>query len=118
VCRLIWKPGNSYQKTSIELNYKVSYYGQKQGLDIRLFAGTMLKNESGIPFYAFSAGGRSGREQYLYQGSYPDRFAVFPDSFFSRQMSLSEGNLVSAVNDSLDTAAGLLLYRSQVHFPK
>lgn len=93
--------GKSYQKTSVELNYKVSYYGQNQGLDIRLFAGTMLKNKSNIPFYAFSSGGRSGREQYLYQGSYPDRFAVFPDNFFSRQMTLSEGNLVSAVNDSL-----------------
>ena len=93
--------GKSYQKTSLELNYKVSYYGQNKGLDIRLFAGTMLKNNSNIPFYAFSAAGRNGREQYFYQGSYPDRFAVFPDNFLSRQMTLSEGNLVSAVNDSL-----------------
>lgn len=93
--------GKSYLKTLVELNYRVSYYGKNQGLDIRLFAGTMLKNESGIPFYAFSASGRGGREQYLYQGSYPDRFAVFPDNFLSRQMTLSEGNLVSAVNDSL-----------------
>ena len=93
--------GKAYQKTSLEMNYKVSYYGQNKGLDIRLFAGTMLKNNSNILFYAFSAGGRSGREQYFYQGSYPDRFAVFPDNFLSRQMTLSEGNLVSAVNDSL-----------------
>ena len=96
-----FETGKSYQKTSLEFNYKVSYYGQNKGFDIRLFAGTMLKNKSDIPFYAFSSGGRSGREQYLYQGSYPDRFAVFPDNFFSRQMTLSEGNLVSAVNDSL-----------------
>jgi hypothetical protein len=110
--------GHSYQKTSVELNYKVSYYGQNQGLDIRLFAGTMLKNESGIPFYAFSAGGRSGREQYLYQGSYPDRFAVFPDSFFSRQMSLSEGNLVSAVNDSLGYSRWLVALSFTSTLPK
>jgi hypothetical protein len=110
--------GDSYQKTSVELNYKVSYYGQKQGLDIRLFAGTMLKNESDIPFYAFSAGGRSGREQYLYQGSYPDRFAVFPDNFLSRQMTLSEGNLVSAVNESLGYSQWLVALSFTSTLPK
>ena len=110
--------GNSYRKTSVELNYKVSYYGQNQGLDIRLFAGTMLRNESDIPFYAFSAGGRSGREQYLYQGSYPDRFAVFPDNFFSRQMTLSEGNLVSAVNDSLGYSRWLISLSFTSTLPK
>lgn len=110
--------GKSYQKTSVELNYKVSYYGQNQGLDIRLFTGTMLKNESDIPFYAFSAGGRSGREQYLYQGSYPDRFAVFPDNFLSRQMTLSEGNLVSAVNDSLGFSNWLVALSFTSTIPK
>jgi len=54
-----------------------------------------------IPFYSISPGGRSGRDLYLYQGTYPDRFAVFPSSFWSRQMSLSEGDSVSPVNDSL-----------------
>ena len=93
--------GKSYKKTSAELNYKLSYYGQDNGLDIRLFAGTMLNEDSKIPFYSFSTGGRSGRELYLFQGTYPDRFAVFPSNFWSRQMSLSEGGLVSPVNDSL-----------------
>ncbi|MDO8952657.1 MAG: M1 family metallopeptidase, partial [Draconibacterium sp.] len=110
--------GHSYQKTSVELNYKVSYYGQNQGLDIRLFAGTMLKNDSNIPFYAFAAGGRNGREQYLYQGSYPDRFAVFPDNFLSRQMTLSEGNLVSAVNDSLGYSRWLVSLSFTTTLPK
>ncbi|MDZ7774934.1 MAG: hypothetical protein U5L09_04620 [Bacteroidales bacterium] len=96
-----FESGETHQKTSVEFNYKLSYYGQDNGLDIRLFAGTMLKENSNIPFYAFSPGGRSGREQYLYQGTYPDRFAVFPTRFWSRQMSLSEGGLVSPVNDSL-----------------
>jgi hypothetical protein len=96
-----FESGNSYQKTSVEFNYRLSYYGQDNGLDMRLFAGTMLKEDSEIPFYSFSPGGRSGRELYLYQGTYPDRFAVFPSSFWSRQMTLSEGGLVSPVNDSL-----------------
>lgn len=92
---------HSYQKTSVEINYKYSYFGKNQGLDIRLFAGTMLKNTLSAPFYAFSASGRSGREDYLYQGTYPNRFSVFPSSFWSRQMTLSEGGLISPINNRL-----------------
>jgi len=43
--------GKSHQKTSVELNYKVSYSGQNQGLGIRLFSGTILKKDSEIPFF-------------------------------------------------------------------
>lgn len=93
--------GPSFLKTSMEFNYKLSYYGKKKGLDMRLFAATMLKNNPDVPFYALSAGGRSGREQYLYEGTYPDRFSAFPSSFWSRQMTLSEGDLISPVNESL-----------------
>jgi hypothetical protein len=92
---------NSYQKSSVELKYRMSYKGKNKGLDIRLFAGTMLKKSSAVPFYAFSPAGRSGREQYLFQGTYPDRFGVFPNNFWTRQMTLSEGGLASPVNDSL-----------------
>jgi hypothetical protein len=95
-----FESGKSFNKASLELNYKYSYYGKKNGLDIRIFAGTMLKNTSD-PIYSFAASGRSGREQYLFQGVYPDRFSEFPKTFWSRQMSLSEGGLVSPVNDSL-----------------
>ncbi len=93
--------GKSYQKTSFELNYRYSYYGKKSGLDIRLFSGIMLKNDAEDPFYAFSASGRSGPEQYLYQGVYPDRFSKYLTNFWSRQMTLSEGGLVTYVSDSL-----------------
>ena len=93
--------GKSYQKASVELNYKYSYRGKKSGLELRAFAGTMLKNTSSDPYYAFSASGRSGREQYLYEGVFPDRFSEFPKTFFSRQMTLSEGGLVIPVTDSL-----------------
>ncbi|MDQ1296558.1 MAG: hypothetical protein QG611_536, partial [Bacteroidota bacterium] len=96
-----FESGKSFQKASLELNYKYSYYGINNGLEIRIFTGTMLKNTSADPFYAFSASGRSGREQYLFQGVYPDRFSEFPKTFFSRQMTLSEGGLVTPVNDSL-----------------
>jgi Peptidase family M1 domain len=93
--------GKSYQKTSIELNYRYSYYGKNSGLDIRLFSGVMLQNNSTDPFYAFSSSGRSGPEQYLYQGLYPDRFSRYLTTFWSRQMTLSEGGLTTFVSDSL-----------------
>jgi len=93
--------GQSFLKTSVEFNYRLSYYGKKKGLDIRLFAGTMLKSDPDIPFYSLSASGRGGLEQYLYEGTFPDRFSVFPNTFWSRQMSFSEGDLVSPVNTQL-----------------
>lgn len=103
-----FESGESYQKTSLEINYKVSFNGHDNGLDTRLFAGTLLNEDSKIPFYAFAPAGRSGRELYLYQGTYPDRFAVFPTRFGSRQMSLSEGGLVSPVNHSLGYSRWLI----------
>ncbi len=93
--------GRSFQKTSLELNYKYSYRGKKNGLEFRVFTGAMLKNDASAPFYSLAASGRSGREQYLYEGIYPDRFTQFPNTLWSREMTLSEGGLVSAVNDTL-----------------
>ncbi len=93
--------GKSFQKTSLDLNYTYSYYGKNRGLDIRFFAGAMLKNDSADPFYGLSTSGRSGSEQYLYEGLYPDRFSELTKTFWSRQMSLSEGGLVSPVNNAL-----------------
>lgn len=109
--------GKSHQKTSFEFTYKLSYKGKNNGLDVRFFAGTMLKSDSEIPFYAFSASGRSGREEYLYQGKYPDRFSVFPKNFFSRQMTLSEGGLVSPINDSLGYSQWLLSLSLSTNLP-
>jgi hypothetical protein len=107
----------SYLKTSVELNYRLSYYGKKNGLDIRLFAGTMLKSNPAIPFYSLSPGGRSGREQYLYEGTFPDRFTAFPATFWSRQTSFSEGSLVSPVNDKLGYSKWLISMSFTSNFP-
>jgi hypothetical protein len=96
-----FETARSFRKTSLELNYTYSYFGKKRGMQARFFAGTMLKNDAADPFYAFSASGRSGREQYLYQGLYPDRFGDLQETFLSRQMMLSEGSLISPVNKSL-----------------
>lgn len=103
-----FEAGRSYQKTSLEFNYRLSYNGKNSGLDSRFFAGTMLQNDNADPFYGFAAGGRSGREQYLYQGIFPDRFGTFTETFWSRQMTLSEGGLISPVNDSLGYSRRIL----------
>ena len=99
---------NSYQKVSMVLNYTHSYRGKDNGLDMKLFAGTMLQNTSGVPFYSLAPGGRGGSEQYLYDGTFPDRFTPFPETFLSRQAMFSEGNLVSPVNDSLGYSKRLI----------
>jgi hypothetical protein len=96
-----FETGKSFLKTSLEVNYKLSYNGKNSGLEGRFFAGVMLKNGNKDPLYGFSPGGRSGRELYLYQGVYPDRFGEFPSTLGSRQMTLSEGSLVTPVNGAL-----------------
>ena len=90
--------GKAYRKISAEFNYRFSYYGKNSGLDLRLYAGTMLKNSMEIPFYNLSPSARTGRELYLFQGNYANRFGEFPKTFGSRQMSLTEGGLVSDIN--------------------
>ncbi len=112
-----FESGETHQKTSLDFNYRLSYLGKKSGLDVRFFAGTMLKTDSEIPFYSFSASGRRGREQYLYQGVYPDRFSTFPKNFFSRQMTLSEGGLVMPVNGALGYSEWLLSLSFTANLP-
>jgi len=91
----------TYQKLTSEFKYRFSYNGRNNGLDIRLFAGGMLKSNASAPFYSLAASGRSGSELYLYNGAYPDRFGGSSGNFLSRQMTLSEGGLVSPINEKL-----------------
>ena len=104
----IAESGPSFLKASAEFSYRLSYEGKKNGLDVRVFAGSMLTSISSAPMYSLSPSSRGGREQYLFQGTYPDRFAPFPSSFWSRQMIISEGGLVSPVNEKLGYSRWLL----------
>ena len=113
-----FESGKSFQKSSLDFNYKYSYYGKNNGLEIRLFAGTMLKNASADPVYSFSASGRGGRELYLYNGLFPDRFTGFPKTFWSRQTTFSEGSLVTPVNDSLGYSRWLCSLSLSSSLPK
>ena len=113
-----FESGKSFQKSSLDFNYKYSYYGKNNGLEIRLFAGTMLRNAFADPVYSFAPSGRSGRELYLYQGLFPDRFGEFPKTFWSRQMTFSEGSLVTPVNDSLGYSRWLCSLSLSSSLPK
>jgi len=96
-----FESGTTFSKTAVNFNYRQSYNGKENGLELRFFAGAMLKNTVSNSLYSLAPGGRSGREQYLYEGTYPDRFGEFGSSFWSRQMTASEGGLVSPVNGAL-----------------
>jgi len=100
--------GSTFSKTALDFNYRQSYSGRENGLNIRFFAGAVLKNRSSNTFNLLAPAGRSGRELYMYDGIYPNRFAVFPGSFLSRQLSFSEGGLVSPVNEALGYSNWLL----------
>jgi hypothetical protein len=89
-----------FRKASATVNYRYSYIGEGRGLDVRMFAGKMLANTSTAPLHGLAPGGRSGRENYLYQGLYLDRFRDFTENFWSRQLVFDEGGLVSPVNRS------------------
>ncbi len=108
---------NSYQKISAELNYRFSYNGKNQGLDMRLFTGIMVTDNTKSPFYSFAASARSGPELYLYQGFYPDRFSTFPSTFWSREMTISEGALISVPKDSLRFSQRIISFSCVSNLP-
>ena len=107
----------SYLKTSGTVNYRISYNGANRGLDFRIFTGKMIHYKSGNAVYGFSPNGRTGRDEYLYQGTFPDRFAEFPHSFWSRQMNLSEGGLITPVSGNLGFSDWLVSLSLTSHIP-
>jgi len=112
-----FESGKAFQKAAVDFDYKQSYTGKDNGLEIRLFAGTVLSNTSTNPVYSLAPGGRSGRDQYLYEGTYPDRFGAYSTSFWSRQMTISEGGLVSPVNEKLGYSKWLISLSMSSNLP-
>jgi hypothetical protein len=106
-----------YNKVSATLNYKYSYNGKNNGLEMQFFAGVMPGSAPERDYYAFAPSGRSGGELYLYQGEFPDRFSVFTENFWSRQMLPEEGRLVTPVNDTLGYSRWLLSASLASTFP-
>jgi hypothetical protein len=112
-----FESGKSFQKAAVAFNYKLSYPGKDKGLEMRFFTGTMLSNTSADSYYGLAPSGRSGREQYLYEGTYPDRFGVFPTSFWSRQMSVLEGGMLSPLNERLGYSKWLMSLNLSSNLP-
>ncbi|HEX2967724.1 MAG TPA: M1 family metallopeptidase [Bacteroidales bacterium] len=105
---VLCESGSSYGKISAGFKYRISYYGRNKGLDFRLFTGMMLWNNNVNNLYSFAPSGRQGRELYLYEGDFPDRFTAFPDNIWSGQMVVSEGSLVTYINDSTGFSSSLI----------
>ncbi len=61
----------------------------------------MLHNDSLILFMLFQQAGGAGLNNICIEGVYPDRFSRYLTTFWSRQMTLSEGGLTTSVSDSL-----------------
>ena len=108
---------HGFQKISGEFNYRLSYIGENRGLDIRIFGGKMLIDNPSAPLYSFSPSGRNGCEQYLYQGTYINRFGVNQNTFGSRQADFSEGALVSPINNTLGYSNWLVSLSLTSNFP-
>lgn len=90
--------GNEFLKGTIDFRFRYSYAGDENGLDVRLFAGYMFNENSLYPLYSLAPSGRSGRELYLFQGEFPDRYSDFLSGFWSRQMLTNEGGIITPVN--------------------
>jgi hypothetical protein len=106
--RAILESNGSYYKSSAEFNYRISYKDVKRGFDMCLFTGVMLKDDIRNPYYSLSISGRHGNELYLYDGDFPDRFMANKDSFWSRQIVISEGSLVGKDIDLVSYSKGLI----------
>ncbi|MDY0025530.1 MAG: M1 family metallopeptidase [Lentimicrobium sp.] len=93
---------NFFSKLSVTANYRFSYYGKNRGLDVRLFSGIQLHLDSEKkPLFGLSPSARSGKELYTFGGTFFDRFSNVGDSFFSRQISITEGSIITPINLSV-----------------
>ncbi len=107
----------NFQKVFSEFNYQLSYRGENRGLNFHLFAGIMLKEDAQAPFYSLATAGRSGTEDYLLRGAFPDRFNNSNSAIWPRQMLQTEGGLVSPVNKQLGYSQKLLSLNITSEFP-
>lgn len=98
---LFFESDYKVSKASFELKYKYSYIGKGNGLEFRFFAGTVLSKSIGNNYLNIAPSGRGGRELYLYDGYYPNRFGLNNESVWTRQITISEGGLISPMNKAI-----------------
>ena len=65
---------SDFLKSSLEANYKFSYY-MNEGLSLRVFGGMFLNKKTGLPYnYAYHLGGGNGWQDYKYEHTFLGRF--------------------------------------------
>ncbi len=74
-----------FAKISAEINYTLNYSAEKTGLDIRLFGGAFLYNNSNYGLYNFNVSGTNGIEDYQYNNLLLARSSNIGTSLWSQQ---------------------------------
>jgi len=74
-----------YAKISAEIDYTLNYSEEKTGLDIRLFGGAFLYNNSDYGLYNFNVSGTCGIEDYQYSNLLLARSNDIGTNFWSQQ---------------------------------
>jgi len=88
-CTINIQQAKDFVKTSLEVNYRISFKGRNKGLDIRLFTGRFLYNNFSDSRYGFSISGNTGYLDYMYDEVFLGRSET--SGVLSRQFVMSDG---------------------------
>lgn len=101
--------GSEHLKISAELNYRLSYKKKNKGLDIRLFAGGFLRNETTARNHNLRMSGWKGRDDYLFDEYYfgrNDSRGLWPNQFLVKDGGFK---IATAIGQTRDWLAALNL---------
>lgn len=99
--------GNDYSKLYAAFTTTYKYPKSKQGIDLRIFAGTFISNDNTEMRHYFTMNGASGYTDYLYDDMYLGRNAA--DGILSRQFSMNNGFFkIPVTNANINFSDGFL----------
>ena len=82
---------SKYVKSSIEAKYKISFKGKNKGIDLRLYAGKFIyQNSTYFGNYNYRMSGWNGAQDYLYDNIFLGRY-VEQENFLSQQFIETDG---------------------------
>lgn len=109
--------GPSFHKMTVNFNYKISYGGRNNGLDLFFLTGAMIRENENNRLYSMAPSARNGNQLYLFEGDFPDRFDARYGTLWSKQMLLKEGMIVSPINDHSGYSRWLSSFSAQAGLP-
>lgn len=115
--RLYSESGPSFHKMTVDFNYKISYGGRNNGLDLFFLTGGMISENKNIRLYSMAPSARNGNQLYLFEGDFPDRFVARYGTFWSKQMLFREGRIVSPINEYSGYSRWLASFSAQAGLP-